>query len=72
MTHRGTVLRSVLDGGLRRTERVPFNPDASATAAMADAFERQRNSLAFRAQGNRNPFVDRPEFVAAVGDGPNN
>jgi endonuclease I len=37
-----------------------------------DAFERQRNSLAFRAQGNRNPFVDRPEFVAAVGDWPNN
>src|SRR5687767_9555611 len=37
-----------------------------------DAFERQRNSLAFRAQGNRNPFVDRPEFVAAVGNWPNN
>jgi deoxyribonuclease I len=37
-----------------------------------DAFERQRNSLAFRAQGNRNPFVDRPEFVTAVGDFPNN
>jgi endonuclease I len=36
-----------------------------------DAFERQRNSLAFRAQGNRNPFIDRPEFVAAVGDFPN-
>ncbi len=37
-----------------------------------DAFERQRNSLAFRAQGNRNPFIDRPEFVAAIGDFPNN
>jgi endonuclease I len=37
-----------------------------------DAFERQRNSLAFRAQGNRNPFVDRPEFVATVGNWPNN
>jgi endonuclease I len=37
-----------------------------------DAFERQRNSLAFRAQGNRNPFIDRPELVAAVGDWPNN
>ncbi|HEU5185038.1 MAG TPA: endonuclease [Gemmatimonadaceae bacterium] len=37
-----------------------------------DAFERQRNSLAFRVQGNRNPFVDRPELVAAVGDWPNN
>ena len=37
-----------------------------------DAFERQRNALAFRAQGNRNPFIDRPEFVAAIGDFPNN
>jgi deoxyribonuclease-1 len=36
-----------------------------------DAFERQRNSLAFRAQGNRNPFIDHPEYVAAVGDFPN-
>lgn len=41
------------------------------TADPPDAFERQRNSLAFRAQGNRNPFVDRPEFVAAIGDFPN-
>lgn len=42
-----------------------------ATADPPDTFERQRNSLAFRAQGNRNPFVDRPEFVAAAGDFPN-
>ena len=43
-----------------------------AAADPPDAFERQRNSLAFRAQGNRNPFVDHPEYVAAVGDWPNN
>jgi endonuclease I len=42
-----------------------------ATDDPPDAFERQRNSLAFRAQGNRNPFVDRPELVAAIGDFPN-
>ena len=35
VTHRGTVLRTILESGLRRTERVPFDPDASATAAMA-------------------------------------
>jgi deoxyribonuclease-1 len=43
-----------------------------ATNDPPDAFERQRNSLAFRAQGNRNPFIDHPEYVAAIGDFPNN
>jgi endonuclease I len=65
---------------LRRTDNfslINFD-DEEATliqwhnADPPDAFERQRNSLAFRAQGNRNPFVVRPEFVAAVGDWPNN
>ena len=42
-----------------------------SAADPPDAFERQRNSLAFRAQGNRNPFVDHPEYVAAIGDFPN-
>ena len=37
-----------------------------------DEFERARNNRVFRAQGNRNPFIDRPEFVAAIGDFPNN
>ena len=37
-----------------------------------DEFERARNNRIFRAQGNRNPFIDRPEFVAAIGDFPNN
>ena len=36
-----------------------------------DEFERQRNDLIFQAQGNRNPFVDRPEFLTAAGDWPN-
>ncbi|HUG29452.1 MAG TPA: putative baseplate assembly protein [Candidatus Limnocylindria bacterium] len=35
VTHQGTVLRSFLDGGLRRTERVHFDPEAAAAAAMA-------------------------------------
>ena len=35
------------------------------------AFERQRHDLVFRAQGNRNPFIDWPEFVTAIGDFPN-
>jgi endonuclease I len=29
--------------------------------------DRARNQAVYEAQGNRNPFVDRPEFVQAVG-----
>lgn len=31
------------------------------------ALERGRNEQVFKFQGNRNPFIDRPEFVDAVG-----
>ena len=36
-----------------------------------DAYERARHNLVYRAQGNRNPFIDRPDFLDAVGDFPN-
>jgi endonuclease I len=31
-----------------------------------DGFERERNGRVFQIQGNRNPFIDRPEFVEAL------
>jgi endonuclease I len=31
-----------------------------------DDFERRRNARIFQYQGNRNPFIDNPEFVVAV------
>jgi len=31
-----------------------------------DDFERNRNEVVFSSQGNRNPFVDKPEFVNAI------
>jgi endonuclease I len=37
-----------------------------------DSFERRRGHLIFQDQGNRNPYIDRPEFVWSVfGDGAN-
>lgn len=37
-----------------------------AQADAPDTFERARNNLVFRAQGNRNPFIDRPDFVTLI------
>ena len=31
-----------------------------------DAFEQRRNETIYAIQGNRNPFVDRPEWVEAI------
>ena len=37
-----------------------------------DAFERARNEIIYAAQGNRNPFIDVPEYAAAIwADGSN-
>jgi endonuclease I len=81
---KGDIARAILYFYVRyNSRRTPnftlenFNVEEATLIQWAaddppDTFERQRNSLAFRAQGNRNPFVDRPEFVAAVGDWPNN
>jgi endonuclease I len=80
---KGDIARAILYFYVRyNSRRTPnftlgnFNLEEStliqwATNDPPDAFERQRNSLAFRAQGNRNPFIDRPEFIAAIGDFPN-
>ncbi|TVT45997.1 MAG: putative baseplate assembly protein [Denitromonas halophila] len=35
VTRQGTVLKTTVEHGLRRSERLPFDPDASASAALA-------------------------------------
>ena len=37
-----------------------------AQADPPDPFERARNNLVYRTQGNRNPFIDRPDFVSQI------
>ena len=38
---------------------------------LPDEYEKARNRLVYRAQGNRNPFIDRMDFLDAIGDFPN-
>jgi hypothetical protein len=42
-----------------------------AAADPVDDFERARNNEIYAVQGNRNPFVDVPEFLTRIGDFPN-
>ncbi len=34
-----------------------------------DDFERNRNEVIYEAQGNRNPFIDKPEYVHLIWEG---
>lgn len=68
------------DSGTTNLELVTGNPDPGGTtmgdlnrliewhfAAPPDAFERRRNQIIYdEYQHNRNPFVDRPEFVWSI------
>jgi endonuclease I len=66
------------DSNTQDLELVPGLPTAADTLgnldrlldwhylATPDGFEQGRNDKVFDLQGNRNPFVDRPEFVHAV------
>lgn len=55
---------------------VNFNIEEATLMAWAradepSAYERDRHEIAVRVQRNRNPFVDRPDFLDAIGDFPN-
>ena len=75
--HKGDTARALLYfyacyGKVGSTDTSNFAVEAPVLAqwhqtdAVNDA-ERERNDAIYAAQGNRNPFVDRPEWVAAVG-----
>ncbi len=53
-----------------------FNLEEATLIAWAKAdepsvYERDRHEIAVRVQKNRNPFVDRPDFIDLIGDFPN-
>ena len=80
---KGDIARAILYFYVRyNTERTDnyslanFNLEEATLIEWArldppDEYERNRHNLIYRAQGNRNPFVDRPDFLQAVGDFPN-
>jgi endonuclease I len=82
-SRRGDVARALLYFHVRYSaERTPtfslanFNAEEAtllrwAQADPPDDAERRRHERVYRVQRNRNPFIDRPELLAAIGDFPN-
>lgn len=75
--HRGNVARAIfyfytVYGHLGSTDLVNFKVEEPVLlkwhqADPVDAAERVRNDIVAKAQGNRNPYIDHPEFVGGVG-----
>jgi endonuclease I len=84
-SRRGDIARALLYFYVRYRNDAPdapafalgnFNIEESALILWSqqdpvDAFERARHARVYRVQLNRNPFIDHPEYVTAVGDFPN-
>ena len=81
---KGDIARAILYFYVRyRSARTPsfslanFNVEEAVLLRWSqedppDDYERARNERVFRGQGNRNPFIDKPSIIFAIGDFPNN
>lgn len=75
--HRGNVARAIfyfytVYGGLGSTNLENFKVEEPVLLRWhqedpVDQAEQVRNDIVQRAQGNRNPYIDRPAFVGAIG-----
>ena len=80
---RGDLARALFYFFVRYVPEIPgsislenFNVEEATLRQWAqqdpvDAFERARNNEIYAVQGNRNPFVDVPDFLARITDFPN-
>lgn len=80
---RGDIARAIFYFYVRYVPEIPaslslenFNVEEATLLQWAqqdppDAFERARNNEVYAVQGNRNPFIDAPEFLTRIGDFPN-
>jgi endonuclease I len=64
---------SLADANDPNVDNLPANTMGSLSVLLGwhqadpvDAFERQRNNVIYNAQGNRNPFIDRPDYFEPV------
>lgn len=74
---KGNIARAILYfyttyGGRSSTSTANFRVEQETLKAWhiqdpVDAAEKARNEAIFKHQGNRNPFVDHPEFVSKIG-----
>lgn len=67
LTYQGTVRRVVVENGARRTERVPFNPSASATDAMTWKVSDARPQIALTSHfdASVNHWSARPDLLSS-------
>ncbi len=72
VAHKGNVARALFYFSVRY--RLPIDPREEAFLRAwnrldpVDQAERDRNDAIHKIQGNRNPFIDHPEFVDSIAD----
>lgn len=70
--HRGNVARAMFYFSVRYSKALDARQESVLRewhkADPVDEAEKTRNEGVFAAQGNRNPFIDRPEFVDRITD----
>ena len=68
--HRGNVARSLFYFSVRHNIQIDDAEEAFLRkwhkADPVDAFERKRNNLVEKFQGNRNPFIDNPQWSKRI------
>lgn len=69
---RGDIARAIFYFSVRYDLRIAVKEETALRDWHAsdppDDFEKGRNDAVFRHQNNRNPFIDRPDFVAKISD----
>jgi endonuclease I len=70
--HRGNVARAMFYFSIRYNHKLDSAQESALKqwhkADPVDACEKKRNEGICKLQGNRNPFIDRPDFVDKISD----